>query len=294
MILIKHLVLSGSGPNIFQSYGTLKHANYNNIWKKPNLKSIHATSGGAMLGLMLLLDISWEDLDDYLINRPWDKLLYISPKLFLNLVNEMGLFKQNSINEIFKPLYESKKLSQDLTMKELYDLTGINFVVYSTSFKKFEFIKFSHIDTPDFKVLDAVYTSSALPPFMCPFKFKDDLYFDGGLFANYPVKHCLEDICEEEKDNVLGICCDSSTKDEQHNTKKATNAVTFLIEIIKGTINHLNELNNVLPKYNIIVASKELSMDFWNEMTSSSECRKNAIDAGQKNVETFMNELGLF
>ena len=50
---------------------------------------------------LIFLNIDFEILDDYIIKRPWHKVIYIHPINVLNLWNEKGILDNyNIINEI--------------------------------------------------------------------------------------------------------------------------------------------------------------------------------------------------
>ena len=74
---IKHLVISGGGPNILTLYGALKNLNQNDYWTIENIKSIYGTSAGSLIGLFIILNLEWEELDNYLIKRPWNTVFKI-------------------------------------------------------------------------------------------------------------------------------------------------------------------------------------------------------------------------
>ena len=88
---IKHLVISGGGPNILQLYGGLKYSHIKDVWCIDNIESIYATSAGSIVSLLSLLKIPFNDIDNYLINRPWDTIFNISGHSLLRLLKETGI-----------------------------------------------------------------------------------------------------------------------------------------------------------------------------------------------------------
>ena len=73
---IKHIVISGGGINLFTIYGCLKYLNKKKLWHIKNIKSLYGSSCGSLLSLLICLDITWNELDLYLIKRPWGQTLY--------------------------------------------------------------------------------------------------------------------------------------------------------------------------------------------------------------------------
>jgi predicted acylesterase/phospholipase RssA len=52
---IKHLVICGGGPSIFQSLGAIQRLEQQKFIEMPNIQTIYGTSAGAILGVLLCL-----------------------------------------------------------------------------------------------------------------------------------------------------------------------------------------------------------------------------------------------
>ena len=72
---IKHLVLSGGGIVGFVEYGILKELTQKKIIKYENVETIYCTSVGSIVALIYLLNLDSNIVDNYLIKRPWKKLI---------------------------------------------------------------------------------------------------------------------------------------------------------------------------------------------------------------------------
>ena len=72
-MVIKNLVISGGGPTGFISLGALKETNRLGYWNLDSLESIFSTSIGSFVGFIIQLGYDWKTIEDYLIERPWDK-----------------------------------------------------------------------------------------------------------------------------------------------------------------------------------------------------------------------------
>ena len=83
---IKHIVCSGGGVYGFTFYGILKESNQKGLWQRENLKSLYGASVGTILLLLIVLDYSWEELDNYLINRPWQNVFPMDLKLVISAI----------------------------------------------------------------------------------------------------------------------------------------------------------------------------------------------------------------
>ena len=71
--IIKHLVISGGGVYGLSALGALNHLSENGYWNINNIESIYGTSIGAIISTILALKYEWPILQNYIINRPWEK-----------------------------------------------------------------------------------------------------------------------------------------------------------------------------------------------------------------------------
>ena len=163
--MIKHLVISGGGGGFFVIYGVLKYLSLKNFWNINNIKSIYATSSGTFVGIILSLGYDWESLDDYLIKRPWEKIVVIKPDQLINLWKNKGILDETIFKLILEPLLIAKDLSADITMQELYDYNNIELHIYTTNLNGMvpTTVDISHKTHPALCVYKAVTMSSTIP-----------------------------------------------------------------------------------------------------------------------------------
>ena len=165
---IQHIVLSGGSIYGFTIYGILKTLNKNGFWKLKDIKSIYATSVGSIISTIILLDYDWDTMDKYLINRPFGDLIKFDLSTILGCVRNCGFFTINIIEELFYNLFTGKDISPNITMEEFYNITGIETHYYITKINGFEYIDVSYKTHPHWTVVEAIYASSAIPPFLNP------------------------------------------------------------------------------------------------------------------------------
>jgi predicted acylesterase/phospholipase RssA len=202
---IKHLVIAGGGVCGFSIYGALRESHKDGFWNINNIESIYSTSVGAMFATILSLKYEWSIIDDYLIKRPWHQLFKFNMYSIINSFQNMGIFNVKIMEEIFSPLFKGKDIPITVTMKELYEITGIELHFYSTTLDTFEMVDFSYKTHPDWAVTDALYCSSCLPIIFAPFSKDGTWYFDGGTYWNYPIHQCIKNVTEENVDEIFGF-----------------------------------------------------------------------------------------
>jgi predicted acylesterase/phospholipase RssA len=190
---IKNIVINGGGPIIFNAYGALKQANLSGIWSYDSVESFYGTSAGAILAIILALQYSWEDLDDFIIKRPWQQVWKFNLLNVYEYYSNKGIFGKEMFNDFLGPLFKGKDLEVSISFKEFHELFKKNLYIYAVNLASLELVEFSHVSHPDMPILDAVRASSALPILFQPVKYGGNLYTDGGFLMNYPLVKCTAD-----------------------------------------------------------------------------------------------------
>jgi predicted acylesterase/phospholipase RssA len=292
---IKHIVIPGGGPLGFQFLGALQKLEKENFWKIDNIESIYGTSVGSIIGAFICLKYDWDTLNKYIIERPWHESIKINPNQILNFYANKGIFDNDFFKIIFKPLLEAKNLSLNITLKELYNFSNIDFHIFSFNLNKFETIDLSHSTHPDLKLLYALHMSSAVPGLFIPFIDNDICYIDGGIKHNYPINYCLKD--HPNKDEVLGIKLFYKTEDGnplKARVKPDSSLFDFIsvftinaMLYIRDTIEH-EDVENKITCY---IDINPFSLDFFMEVFSNSELRKNLLETGEKDALQLLSKL---
>ena len=199
---IEHLVLAGAGHGIFSYFAAFKTLINNNIIDIKKIKSIYATSAGAVIGILLLLDIELDIIIDYFVERPWNEL-FIFDSNVINIITNYGMWYNEIVIKTLKPLFSMCDISLDITMLEFYKKTNVEMYFYGTELKSFEEIEFSYKNTPNIKLIDAIYITSAIPILFKPMLYKNKYYIDGGLVNQYPIKNALKNV--NDSNTIFGI-----------------------------------------------------------------------------------------
>ena len=199
--MIKHLVISGGGGGYFVIYGVLKYLALKDFWNIADIESIYATSSGSFIAIILSLGYDWESLDDYLIKRPWEKVIVLKPDQFINCWKNKGILDRTIFKLILEPLLIAKDLSGDITMQELYDYTSIELHIYTTNINGMipTTVDISYKTHPDLCAYKAVAMSSTIPIMFSPICDGSNCYIDGALLNNFPVDECIKNLKTEKK-----------------------------------------------------------------------------------------------
>ena len=189
---IKRLVLPGGGAAGIRLMGTLQRLHEKKIWNVENIETIYSVSAGSLLAVLLALKFNWETITDYIIKRPWSDVYKISLNNIFDIFLKKGFYDVDFFITFFKPFFDSKDISINITLKQLYDITGVDCHFCTVELNSFVFTDVSHENYPDLEVVKAVQMSAAYPVFISPVFIENKCYIDGGLLCNYPINICVE------------------------------------------------------------------------------------------------------
>lgn len=102
---------------------------------------------------------------------------------------EFGLFKGDYFKSWLGNLLKQKNLNQDISFKGLKESTGKDLFVYASNLSTHFGEIYSPEHTPRMRVVDAIRRSMSIPLFFRAIRDdRDDVFVDGGVINNYPVK----------------------------------------------------------------------------------------------------------
>jgi len=287
---IKHLVIPGGGPTGIQALGALYKLEKMGFWKIKNIKTIYATSAGAIISILLALKFEWDLINDYIIYRPWHETYNVNISQIFEAYSKKGIFDKTSIELFYKPFFSAKDLSISMTMKEFYEYTGVELHFFSLELNSFEIIDVTYKTFPDIPVIQAVHMSCAIPMIISPVCFDNKCFVDGGVISNYPIKYCIEN--EKNMDEIFGIQNiyeDKKNNSINHDSTMLDYIVHFISRLVKNASAN-STYDGVVP-YELKNETVFMSLDSMKEALCSSEVRKSIFEKGVKLADDFLSNL---
>jgi predicted acylesterase/phospholipase RssA len=284
---IKHLVLSAGGLAGFPIIGILKELNNQNFFHINEVKTVHATSIGTILSTLLLLSDNFELVENYIVNRPWDKIFTIHPTSIINMWEEKGLLGDEIILEILKPFLQARDLNINITLKEFYDILNIELYFYTTNINTnpMESIELSYINFPDLELYKAIAMSSAFPLIFVPVIINNDCYIDGGALNHFPLNNCLKN--NYNVDEILAIkiiCKDNVPKPINKESILSTYMNTLICKLFIHSYN--DKFENIDNIIHCII--EDNSFIKWISAISDSKLRNDYIIYGVETAKRFL------
>jgi predicted acylesterase/phospholipase RssA len=182
-IVKTNLVLSGGGIKGVAHIGALYAMQELGILT--NFTSFTATSVGSLLISLYVVGYSPCELYDFIKHFDLARLKNIN----LGNIDNYGLDDGKRVEFMIRRMIRNKGLNENITLKELYDLT-LKYVIFTSVCITKPKVHFLSKDTfPDLPLYKAVRMSISIPFFYCPVEHEGEMYVDGGLGANYPMEY---------------------------------------------------------------------------------------------------------
>lgn len=288
---IKHLVISGGGPGGFVTYGALKQTALSNMWRLSDIKSIYGCSIGAFIGIIVSLNYDWLWLDDYFINRPWEKIVSLNVDLILKFYTNKGILDETFICRAIKPLLSAKDLSENCTLRELYEFNKIDIHIYSTSINnnKLEKVDISHSTHPDMTVIRALSMSMAYPLVFKPVIIEEDCFIDGGLVNNFPLNDCIhQQKCGELEilafKNIWGM-----NENKIKNDTDIFNFMIFLVRKMQASICSEKQQTDIKNIINCNI-NDICDLNDWYPAVSTPDSRSSLVISGETQARDWIKQ----
>jgi predicted acylesterase/phospholipase RssA len=284
---IEHIVITGGSTIILNAYGALRETHKNQVWQFDTIKSFHGTSAGSILAFMLALNYPWETMDKYLIHRPWKKLMNFNiTNIYESFVGN-GIFDGSFFQETYAPLLRGKDIDINITFHEFHKTHGKELYFYALNLTTFKTEELSHLTYPDMRIIDAVHASSALPILFKPFKYGTTIFSDGGIFSNYPMKHCLAK--GYDPSSILGV----HIKTRPLTISENMGILDYIIYLINMVLVKLHD------EYEPVPNDISLDMEYENYesrymMLESPIDRSKEIDKGVQDAQNWLNNHAVY
>ena len=276
---IKHLVFSGGGPIMIQILAAIQELENKQYLNMNDIETIYGTSAGAIIAVMFSLNFDWPTLNDYIIKRPWHELFSIKIQNILDSYSKKGIFDIKTVEKCFKPLFDAKDISLDITLEDFYKLTNKELHLFSFEINEYKLFDISYKTHPDLKLLTAVQMSCALPVIISPVFLDDKCFLDGGVACNYPLQFCIES--GKNPDEILGF------KNKYSDNKTTINSESTLLDYIlnflfKAILSMESNYTQPSIKNQVICDTSYVTFDTLRAAATKVDVRKELFEKGKE------------
>ena len=179
-MLVESLAVDGAGPFGMLALGALERLYDLGVYRISDIKTFHGISSGALLSVVLSLDIPWETVTDYFVYRPWGSFI----RDMQSSAEDLRIDTRAICKLVLVPLLTSSGLLESATLSDLHHKTGKTVYITTTELrenKAARAIHMSYKSHPDLSIVEACARSCALYPLFTEVKIKDKIYVDGGF-----------------------------------------------------------------------------------------------------------------
>jgi predicted acylesterase/phospholipase RssA len=286
---IQHLVISGGGPSGLFTYGAAAYLAKQKFWSLADIKSIYGCSIGAYMGVVFSLGYDWDWLDDYFIQRPWEKVVAQSSVSLIDIYEKKGLLNEQFIFKAIEPLLRAKDLPETITLKEFYEFNHIDIHLYTTNINNaiLEKVDISHTTHPNLTLIKALQMTMCFPIMFQPICENGECYIDGGLLNNYPLNDCItQQKCAHEE--ILAFKNIWASKRLFINEESSL--LDFLLVLMKkmqASLDTEPEQEDIKHTMRCLIEDLD-GFDNWVHALSEREMREKSIEKGAKQAELFL------
>ena len=198
----KNLVFEGGGVKGIAYVGAMQVLQERGIL--PNIQRVGGTSAGAINAALFALGFSTDEVRKILHQLKFKNFLDDSWGVIRDaerLIHRFGWYKGEFFHEWMCRHIKKKLGDGNATFRHLKEAGRPDLYVYGTNLSTTYGEVFSVEHTPNMRIADAVRISMSIPLFFTAVRnARNDVYVDGGVLNNYPIKlFDREKYVEEEK-----------------------------------------------------------------------------------------------
>jgi NTE family protein len=204
----KNLVFEGGGVKGIAYIGAMQVLKEKGVLD--NIKRVGGTSAGAINATMFALGYDIAEQRRILKKMDFNNFMDDSWGMVRDterLIEKFGWYKGDFFHDWISGLINKKLRSPNATFRDLKAAGRTDLYVYGTNLSTRFGEVFSVEYTPTTRIADAVRISMSIPLFFAAFRnIRKDVYVDGGLLNNFPVKLFDRDKYIDEADRAkMGV-----------------------------------------------------------------------------------------
>lgn len=270
---IKKLILSGGGIKGIAIAGAIEKLD-EEISILSTVDTIIGTSISAYIALFLAIGLSIKKIIAIFSNINFLEFQEFDINL---LLSKYGMDEMNKFISFFKAILSTQNINNNITFKELAEISKYNIIIVGTNITKSKPIYFSSKDTPDIPVITAVRISGCYPFAFTPVEMDGEIYADGGLVS--PI--ATELIEKKDKKHTLGIVLHRSFDKYETNDLQS-----YSIGVMSCMIDSLIDSKLLLLKHYIKLSYPINSMDIGIDR----EVKNKMCQYGKEKAQEWLNQ----
>jgi len=186
-----NLVLAGTFISIITFIGALKELENINILQK--IQNYYSTSLSSILILLLVLDYTIDEILEIYKTIKWIELININNYDICELIDNYCIYNGDIIEITIKYYIKYKGYNENITLQELYNITGKSLNIVVANISKFEEELINYKSHPSMEVFKAIEMGLTIPFIVKSVRYNNNIYICGTLNNNFPICYCNMD-----------------------------------------------------------------------------------------------------
>lgn len=273
--MIENIVFSSGGIMGPGFIGAYKYICENDLHL--NIKNLLGCSVGSLFALVIALDYSCKEIERIVLGLNWGKMVNKENNI-LDIIDNYGYDEGLFLIKLVKVLIKKKSNNSDLTFKEHYKLFKKKLIVVGCNVNENKEEYFNYRTEPDMKIWEAIRISCGIPLIFTPYKYKDNLYVDGGLNNPCPCNYF------KDQSKTINFILESNTDERNECEDFKTYLANLIFYNLRNNKNKRKKKNNSIT---IIIENGDLN----NGFDLSEETKKEFIEIGYNTTKELLPKL---
>jgi NTE family protein len=240
---IHYLCFNGGGVKGIAHIGALKALEEKQII--PQIKHVIGSSSGSLIATAIVADMSYDIINKIMMDTNFSIFADDKPGIVLdvyNLFQNFGIYQGDELEQFIETILYTQTGRKCCTFEDLWihSARSTKLSITGTNLTKHRLDVFNVDTTPDMPVSLAVKISCAIPFIYESVHHNGDLYCDGGVLRNFPMK-----LVECAADEII-VGFDLVDNDEVRLIRGETPDVNSLCDYI---INYNNTLTSIISDF---------------------------------------------
>ena len=276
--MITNLVFSGCSTKFFIILGCLKCLLDYKYIDFRNIENILCSSGSVLIILYYLLGYTLTEIKHIILNIDLHKLFFnnrYNSDIVDNIYNYNCIINNKKLKEVLRIIIKKKNGKDNITFKELYNMTNICLIinVYCFDDDKIEYLSYKTV--PDMDIVDAILMTTAIPILFQPVIYNGKTYCDPGIKYNMDVDYFLNPgLNSDEKTELINntLCILIESEKCNYTTpinNNDGNRIDSIINYISRIFYVITDSTKEYKEYNVINIKSSLKfydLEVTNEM----------------------------
>ena len=276
---IQNIVFEGSGVKSISYIGALRALEELNLLN--SLKRVGGVSSGSIAAAFIAAGFNSDEIQHIFLSAHLKD--FRRGNFILNtirLYRTYGFYNSDRLVEWISSILERKGYKKGISLVDFNKISKYKLsVVVSNVSKGIPIVVDSQSELGHLALVDIIRMSISVPVIFSSVKYEGDIYCDGGVFLNYPIR--IFDF--DSTSPTLGFKL-SPNKNVYGNV---TNFLTYTFRIVFGMHNRLQNLYLTQEDWNRTIKIENISVPSLNFFVTRED-KLRLIECGYTNTKTFL------